>query len=68
MERLRWRLGELLDRYAFDLGVDAARAWRFAVYWPVVLLENYVSLLAQRRRLQNAVTEPAYASLRRCVT
>ena len=65
LKRLNERLGERVDRYIFDAGVDAARAWRFALLWPQAIVENHVSLLANLRHLQNTVMEPAFASLSR---
>ncbi len=64
---LNERLGQNIDRYAFDLGMDAARAWRFAIAWPLIIAEHHATLLATLHRLQNAIIEPAFASLRRCV-
>lgn len=66
LTRLNERLGQNVDRYVFDLGVDAARAWRFAILWPTFIMEHYATLLAALRQLQNAIIEPAFASLCRC--
>jgi hypothetical protein len=67
LARLNERLGhdERVDRYALDLGVDASRAWRFAILWPPAIVEHRIALAGTMRQLQNAVIEPACASLRR---
>jgi hypothetical protein len=61
------RLGYRVDRYVFDMGMDAARAWRFAVLWPSAILEHRAHLLARLSYMRSTVIEPAYASLRRSV-
>jgi hypothetical protein len=67
LERLNERLGaEDLDRYTFDLGFDAALAWRFATRWLPFIAENHTTLLATATYLKATVIEPAWASLRRC--
>lgn len=63
---LREKLGYKVDRYVFDLGLDAARAWRFATFWPLAILEHHTALLARINYLRATVIEPAAASLRRC--
>ena len=67
LRELNLRLGEDIDRYAFDLGIDTARAWRFAISWPRSILDHHSSLMSARHRLQNTVLEPSFASLRRCL-
>lgn len=57
-----------VDRYVFDVGMDAARAWRFAVLWPTVIVEHHESLLANLHHMRATAIEPAYASLRRCLS
>jgi hypothetical protein len=64
---LNEHLGHRVDRYAFDMGMDAARAWRFAVLWPTVIVENHVHLLARINFMRATAIEPAYASLRRAM-
>jgi hypothetical protein len=68
LQRLNERLDaeEQLDRYTFDLGFDAALAWRFAIHWPALIMEHHTILLAGAHHLRAAVIEPACASLRRC--
>ncbi len=61
------RLDERVDRYSFDMAMDAARAWRFAVLWPPVIAENHAGLLARAGYMRATAIEPAFASLRRCV-
>src|SRR5207302_291536 len=46
------RLGQGMDRYLFDAAFDAARAWRFALLWPTVILEEHACLLGCLRHLQ----------------
>jgi hypothetical protein len=67
LARLNERLPESqrMDRYALDLGMDAARAWRFAILWPPAIVEHQIALSGAGHRLQNAIIEPACASLRR---
>ena len=66
LERLNERLGgERLDRYTFDLGFDAALAWRFATGWLPFMAEHHATLLARAAYLRATVIEPAWASLRR---
>jgi hypothetical protein len=66
LERLNERLGmECLDRYCFDLGFDAALAWRFATRWLPFIAEHHATLLARAAYLRATVIEPAWASLRR---
>jgi hypothetical protein len=60
-------LGYKVDRYIFDMGMDAARAWRFAVLWPSAIQEHRAHLLARLTYMRATVLEPAYASLRRTV-
>jgi aminoglycoside phosphotransferase (APT) family kinase protein len=67
LERLNDKLGQRVDRYIFDIGMDAARAWRFAVLWPTVILEHHVGLLANLTHMRATAIEPAFASLRRCI-
>jgi aminoglycoside/choline kinase family phosphotransferase len=67
LARLNERLGYKVDRYPFDEGVDAARAWRFVVLWPTPILEHHGTLLAQLHRMRATTIEPAFASLRRCL-
>ncbi len=67
LSRLNEQLCSSVDRYIFDVGMDAARAWRFAVLWPTVILEHHTSLLAGLHHMRATAIEPAYASLRRCV-
>lgn len=67
LTRLNEQLGHNIDRYIFDVGMDAARAWRFAVLWPTVILEHHTNLLATLHHMRATAIEPAYASLRRCV-
>jgi len=67
MLHLNERLGFKVDRYIFDMGIDAARAWRFAVLWPPTIVEHRAHLLARLTYLRSTVIEPAYASLRRSV-
>lgn len=67
LARLNERLGHSVDRYIFDAGMDAARAWRFAVLWPTVIWENHTNLLAGLHHMRATAIEPAYASLRRSV-
>jgi hypothetical protein len=66
LERLNSRLDQPLDRYLFDAATDAARAWRFAAFWPPFILDHHTSLLAGLHHLQATIVEPAFASLRRC--
>ncbi|HYP19477.1 MAG TPA: aminoglycoside phosphotransferase family protein [Chloroflexia bacterium] len=67
LARLNEQLGYSVDRYSFDTGMDAARAWRFAVLWPTPILEHHGSLLAQLHHMRATAIEPAFASLRRCL-
>ena len=67
LRALNERLGTHLDRYLFDQGTDAARAWQFAVLWPAALLEHHAELLGVQSHVRATVTEPAWACLRRCV-
>jgi hypothetical protein len=67
LRALNERLGTNLDRYLFDQGTDAARAWQFAVLWPAALLEHHAHLLGVQGHVRATVTEPAWACLRRCV-
>lgn len=67
LRALNERLGTNLDRYLFDQGTDAARAWQFAVLWPAALLEHHAHLLGVQSHVRATVTEPAWACLRRCV-
>lgn len=67
LARLNKQLGHNIDRYVFDVGMDAARAWRFAVLWPTVILEHHTGLLATLHHMRATAIEPAFASLRRCV-
>lgn len=68
LQHLNERLDRPVDRYLFDAGIDAARAWHFAAIWPAAIREHHITLLAGLRHLQNTVIEPASASLRRCVS
>jgi hypothetical protein len=67
MACLSERLGYHVDRYIFDMGMDAARAWRFAVLWPGAIVEHRSHLLARLTYMRSTVIEPAYASLRRSI-
>ncbi|MEO8287897.1 MAG: aminoglycoside phosphotransferase family protein [Chloroflexota bacterium] len=62
---LNEHLGYRVDRYIFDMGMDAARAWRFAVLWPTTIVEQRPHLLARLNYMRTTVIEPAYTSLRR---
>ena len=67
LERLNECLGARhLDRYTFDLGFDAALAWRFITRWLPFIVEYHTTLLARATYLRATVIEPAWASLRRC--
>lgn len=66
LQHLNERLNRPVDRYLFDAGIDAARAWHFAAFWPAAIREHHTTLLAGLHHLQNTVIEPASASLRRC--
>jgi aminoglycoside phosphotransferase (APT) family kinase protein len=66
LSRLREH-GLHMDRSAFDTGMDAARAWRFAVLWPTVIVEHHTHLLAALHHMRATALEPAFASLRRCL-
>ncbi|MDQ6695685.1 MAG: aminoglycoside phosphotransferase family protein [Chloroflexota bacterium] len=65
LERLNEQLGKKVDRYCFDMGMDAARAWRFAVLWPTVILEHHTNFQANLHHMRSTAIEPAFASLRR---
>ncbi len=60
------RLGQRVDRSSLDIGMDAARAWRFAVLWPTVIVEHHVGLLANLHHMRKTALDPSFASLRRC--
>jgi hypothetical protein len=80
--RLPYSLGEMRSLYLQELnsllgykvngalsteGLDAARAWRFATFWPSIILHYSPFLLARCSYLHSMVLEPALASLRRCM-
>ena len=65
LHELNARLERSVDRYAFDSGIDAARAWHFALYWLPFIAEQHSTLLACRHHLSASVIEPAFAALRR---
>jgi phosphotransferase family enzyme len=67
MACLNERLGYKVDRYIFDIGIDAARAWRFALLWLPTIIEHRAHLLARLSYMRATVIEPAYASLKRSV-
>jgi hypothetical protein len=67
LQHLNEHLAASLDRYAFDLGFDAALAWRFVTFWPAVLVQQRLYLQAALHHLRATVIEPANASLRRCL-
>ena len=56
-----------IDRALFDHSLDAARAWRFATFWPHVVLQYTTHLRARRHHLQTTTLAPAIASLKRCL-
>ncbi len=67
LERLNEKLDKKVDRYSFDVGMDAARAWRFAVLWPTVIVEHHAGLQCSLQHTRSTAIEPAFASLRRCL-
>ena len=67
LAHLNSRLDEPVERAVFDMGMDAARDWRFATLWPTVILEHHTGLLARLHHMRLTAIEPAYASLRRCL-
>lgn len=67
LEQLNAHIGEAVDRYVFDMAVDAARAWRFAILWPGFIAERHLALGALLHHLRATVIEPAFASLQRAV-
>jgi Phosphotransferase enzyme family len=66
LTRLNSLLDTRIDRAFFDLSLDAARAWRFATFWPHAILQYSPQLRARRSYLQTMLLAPALASLRRC--
>lgn len=67
LTRLNSRLDTPVERAIFDMGMDAARAWRFAILWPTVIIEHHSGLLANLHHMRVTAIDPAYASLRRCL-
>jgi hypothetical protein len=67
LQRLNEHLAAPFDRYGFDLGFDAALAWRFATFWPAAIIKQRLCLQAALHHLRATVIEPAHASLRRCL-
>lgn len=67
LSRLGALLGERIDRALFDFNLDAARAWRFATFWPHAILQYTPHMRARRHHLQTTVLAPAQASLKRCM-
>lgn len=67
LDRLNRLIDERVDRALFDLSLDAARAWRFATFWPHVVLQYRAHMLARKKHLQATMLAPALASLRRCL-
>jgi hypothetical protein len=67
LQELNSLLGYRANSALSTEGLDAARAWRFATFWPSVILQYHTVLLARRAYLRTTVLEPALASLRRCM-
>ena len=67
LDRLNDLLGYKANSALCTAGLDAARAWRFAIFWPSIILQYSTFLLARRSYIRTMVLEPATASLRRCM-
>lgn len=67
LSRLNEQIDERVDRGLFDLSLDAARAWRFATFWPHVVLQYTAHMRARKHHLQSSMLAPAWASLKRCL-
>lgn len=67
LSRLNTLLDTRIDRSFFDLSLDAARAWRFATFWPHAILKHNIYLQARRSYLHTTLLAPALASLKRCL-
>ena len=67
LSRLNTLLDTRVDRSLFDLSLDAARAWRFATFWPHAILQHSTYLLARRSYLHTTLLAPALTSLKRCL-
>lgn len=65
LDHLNSALAEPLDRCLFDIGFDAALAWRFAVAWTPRLAANPALFLARSQVTRAALVDPAFASLSR---
>ena len=67
LEELNSLLGYKVNGALSTEALDAARAWRFATFWPSIILQYSPFLLARHSYLRSMVLEPALASLRRCI-
>ena len=67
LQELNGLLGYKVNSALSTACLDAARAWRFATFWPSIIMQYSPFLLARHSYLRSMVLEPALASLRRCM-
>jgi hypothetical protein len=58
-------LGSRVDECLFDITLDAARCWSFALGWSEYIAARPPALMARAHLFRAAVAEPALAALRR---
>jgi hypothetical protein len=68
LHELNTLLGHKANSALSTSSLDAARAWRFATFWPSIILQYHPFLLARRSYLRTTVLDPALSSLGRCLS